>query len=35
MLSYMKGEFSEDRNSFSCERTYPGGGYKANGVRVK
>ncbi len=33
--AYMKGTFSEDGNSFSCEWTYPGGGYKATSIRVK
>jgi hypothetical protein len=33
--AYMKGKFSEDGNTFSCEWTYPGGGYKATGTRVK
>lgn len=33
--AYMKGKFSEDGNSFSCEWFYPGGGYKATGTRVR
>jgi hypothetical protein len=33
--AYMKGEFSEDGDTFNCEWTYPGGGYKATGKRVR
>ena len=33
--AYMKGKFSDDGNSFSCEWVYPGGRYKATGTRVK
>jgi hypothetical protein len=33
--AYCKGEFSEDGDSFNIEWVYPGGGYKANGVRKR
>lgn len=33
--AYCKGEFSEDGKNFNLEWFYPGGGYKAYGVRVK
>lgn len=33
--AYCKSKFSEDGNSMTAEWTYPGGGYKATGTRVK
>lgn len=33
--SYMKGKFSEDGNTYTGEWTYPGGGYKVAGTKVK
>jgi len=32
---YMKGKISEDGNKFTGEWIYPGGGYKATGIKVQ
>lgn len=33
--SYMKGKFSDHGNAYTGEWTYPGGGYKVTGSKVK